>query len=291
MLRVSRVCLPMALVAALTLVACGGSSAPDQDHPVGHAATAASPASTVSTPAIAASSPVPGDHARTERYRIDIDYPRLPASDAVLARALHKTGNEAKHEFMQSLPDPKQLPEFAHRQLQLKMDFSVASRMPRFVSVRERGMADTGGAHPIPIDGSFVYDAKTGKLIALDDLFVDPDRARRHLADIARKTLEKELLAKVPGGNQTSAKVRKEWIDNMRGMIEDGTQPTQQNFSDFVVLAGAGDKASGLQLIFSPYQVAPYVYGSQTVDVPVDAFADLLKPGYRDAFDVGDANQ
>lgn len=291
MLRMSRVCLPMALAAALALAGCGGSSGSGQNDSTGHASTTASSASMVSPPAIAASSPVPGDHARTERYRIDIDYPRLPPSDAVLARALHKTGNEAKHEFMQSLPDPKQLPEFAHRQLQLKVDFSVASRMPRFVSIRERGMADTGGAHPIPIDGSFVYDAKAGKLITLNDLFTDPDQARRRLADMTRKTLEKQLLANVPGGNKTSAKVRKEWIDNMRSMIEGGTQPTQQNFSEFVVLAGAGDKASGLQLIFSPYQVAPYVYGTQTVDVPVDAFADLLKPDYRNAFDVDDAGQ
>lgn len=291
MLRMSRVCLPMTLAAALILAGCGGSSTPDQNDSVGRTPTAASSTSPVSPPAIAASSAVPGDHARTQRYRIDIAYPRLPASDAVLARALHKTGNEAKHEFMQGLPDPKQLPEFANRQLQLKVDFSVVSRMPRFVSVRERGMADTGGAHPIPIDASFVYDTKAGKIISLDDLFVHPDQTRQLLAKVSRDALEKKLLANVPGGNKTSAKVRQEWIDNMRDMIKGGTKPTPLNFSEFVVLAGAGDKASGLQLIFSPYQVAPYVYGTQTVDVPVDTFADRLKPAYRNAFDTSGADQ
>lgn len=290
MLRMSRVYLLTSLAAALALAGCGHSSAPDAASPDSSASHASS-VKAIAPPAIAASSAVPGDHARTSRYRIDIDYPHLPASEVVLARALHKTGTEAKHEFMQGLPDPKELPEFANRQLQLKVTFSVASRMPRFVSVRERGMADTGGAHPIPIDASFVYDTKVGKVIGLDDLFVHPDQARQLLAKVSRAALEKKLLANVPGGNKTSAKVRKEWLDNMRDMIEGGTEPTPLNFSEFVVLAGAGDQASGLQLIFSPYQVAPYVYGTQTVDVPVDTFADLLKPTYRDAFDTSGAGQ
>src|SRR5699024_9800071 len=113
-----------------------------------------------STPAVASSSAVPGDHARTRRYKIDIDYPALPETDAKLARALHQAGSEAKHEFMRGLPDPHTRPQMARRQMQLKVDFSVAARMPRFVSIREQGMADTGGAHPIPIDGSFVYDTQ-----------------------------------------------------------------------------------------------------------------------------------
>lgn len=294
MLRMSRVFLPTALAAALALAGCGHSSAPESAGPSPASspvpAQSASPAANAaSTSASTASNALPGDHAQTKRYKIDINYPQLPASDAVLAGALHQTGDKAKQEFMEALPDPKELPEFADRQLQLKVDFSVAARMPRFVSVREKGMADTGGAHPNPIDGSFVLDTQAGKVITLDDLFTDPEQARQHLSEISREALQKTLLAKVPGGAKTPAKVRKEWQDNMREMIDDGTRPTQENFSEFVVLAGAGDKASGLQLIFSPYQVAPYVYGTQTVDVPVDAIADLLKPAYRDAFDTGDS--
>jgi hypothetical protein len=234
---------------------------------------------------------VPGNHAKTRHYKIDINYPHLPGSEAVLSRALHKAGEEAKHEFMQGLPDPQKYPEVANRQMLLKVDFSVASRMPRFVSVREKGMADTGGAHPIPIVGTFVYDTKADKVITLDDLFTDSAKARQNLAQYARNSLEKTLLAKVPGGSETTSKARKEWTDNMREMIEGGTRPTAENFSDFVVLAGAGDKASALELVFSPYQVAPYVYGTQTVDVPVDSFADLLKPSYRDAFAASGSDQ
>lgn len=290
MLRISRAFVLVVSVAALALAGCGRSSSDAHDQAVmAKAATAAAPSGSTSTPVAgmpikAVVSSLPGDHESTSRYRIDIDYPSLPDHPA-LVKTLRDTGDKAKHEFMHSLPDPKERPEIANRQLQLKITFSVASRMPRFISVREQGMANTGGAHPIPVDASFVYDTQVGKVITLDDLFVDPAAARSRLAGMARKSLQEKLLKQVPGGTQTSAQVRKEWIDNMRKMITEGTEPTAENFSEFGVLAGADDAASGLELIFSPYQVAPYVYGTQTVDIPVDAFADQLKPSYRNAFD------
>lgn len=283
MLHASRLFLTAVTGVAFALAGCGHSSAPAAGGTPG--AGAASAAATAAS--VAATSRQPGVHLRTRRYRIDIDYPHLPTSDAVLAQALRQAGDAAQDKFRKALPDPKQYPAMANRQFTLKLDFSIAARMPAFVSVRERGMADTGGAHPMPMDASFVYAAKSGKLVTLDDLFTDPVRARQNLAKVARRALDTRLLAKVPGGARTPAKARKEWIANMRGMIEQGTAPTAQNFSEFVVLAGAGDKASGLQLIFPPYQVAPYVYGSQTVEVPVDAFAELLKPQYRGDFDSG----
>lgn len=273
------------------LAACGRSDAPSPS-PSSSAGAASAAAPGTAAPAHAATVAdhgLPPDQVSTSRYRIDIRYPALPASAVTLQRQLHATGTAAKREFMRGLPDPDRFPEFADRQLTLKIDFTIAARMPRFISVREQGMADTGGAHPMPVDASFVYDTRADKVLALADLFTQPDDVRRRLSELARKQLETSLLAKVPGGARTSAEARREWVDNMRGMIHDGTTPSAENFSQFVVLGGAGDRASGLQLIFSPYQVAPYVYGSQTVDVPVEAFADLLKPAYRDAFDGADA--
>lgn len=246
--------------------------------------TPLSPENDAATPP-AAQDALPGDHAQTPRYQIDINYPELPASEAALAKVLRATGDDAKREFMQGLPDPGRLPEFANRQLALVIDFSVATRLPRFVSVRELGMADTGGAHPIPINGSFVYDSQAGKMITLSDLFTQPEQALERLSNYSREAIEKKLLAKTPGVEEASAAARQQWLDRMRDMIYRGTEPEKQNFSEFTMLAGADDQAVGLQLIFPPYQVAPYVYGTQTVDVPVDVFADLLKPTYRDAFD------
>jgi hypothetical protein len=268
------------LFAVFALAACGRSPAPESPG---------APASTASTTAAASSTSVPesglpADHAHTARYAITIDYPPLSPQADVLTQALHQRSQAAKRDFMQALPDPKQLPEFAHRQFQLIIHYKVASRTPAFISVREQGMMDTGGAHPVPLDGTFVFNARGKKLVALDDLFTDPQATRKTLAEFARKALEADLLKQVPGGDKTPAKARKIWQDNMRKMIEAGTQATAHHFNEFLVDAGGLDRSGGLVLVFPPYQVAPYVYGAQTVEVPLKVFADALKPAWRGTF-------
>lgn len=257
------------LAVAGLLAGCGRPPAP----PV-----PAGPAGTASAPAVAGTAALPGDHASTPRYAITIDYPTLAPDTDALMQALHEHAAAAKREFIQALPDPRQFPEFASRQLQLQIDYRATASGPAFISVRGKGMMDTGGAHPLPLDASFVFDRQAQRVLALDDLFVDPDAARRMLAAFSRAALEGKLLAQAPGKDEATPEARKEWLDNMRGMIDDGTRPDAKNFSEFQV------DADGLLLVFPPYQVAPYVYGTQTVEVPLDVFAAALKPRYRAAF-------
>ncbi|MDQ2972265.1 MAG: DUF3298 and DUF4163 domain-containing protein [Pseudomonadota bacterium] len=236
--------------------------------------------------AVQAGAALPGAHASTQRYKIDISYPTLTEREAPLASALRQTGGNAIQEFLQSLPDPKQFPEFADRQLQLLIDFKIASRTNDFVSVREQGMSDTGGAHPLPIDASFVYDARSQRVIALEDLFADPSAARKRLAEFAHATLTKKMMTQAPKRNEGSPQAIQEWKANAQQMIDDGTKPTADNFSNFVVdvTDNALDPSPGLTLIFPPYQVAAYVYGTQTIEVPAHVFVQCLKPPYRKAF-------
>ncbi|MBN8712653.1 MAG: DUF3298 domain-containing protein [Xanthomonadales bacterium] len=256
-------------VMACLLAACGHPPAPQAP---------AEPAIVASTPAPADSAAVPADHTTTPRYAIAIDFPTLPPGADVLMQALHDHATAAKREFMQALPDPQKFPEFASRQLQLLIEYRVTAGSPAFISVRGTGMMDTGGAHPLPLDASFVLDRQARRVLELGDLFVDPDAARDLLATYARSALERKLLAQAPGQNEATPEARREWLDNMRGMIADGTQPEAKNFAEFQVDAG------GLLLVFPPYQVAPYVYGAQTVEVPLEVFAAALKPQYRAAF-------
>ena len=226
-----------------------------------------------------------GEQADTKRYKIDIRYPVLGTGEAPLDSMLHKIAAAAKQDFMQSLPDPKRFPEFADRQMQLLIDFKITARTADFVSVRETGMQDSGGAHPIPIDSTIVYDVQARRTVTLDDLFSDADAARKVLADYARTELTNKIMAQAPKPGEGSPQAIKEWKTNAQKMIDDGTQPTQQNFANFIVRAGnSGEPSPGLILIFPPYQVAPYVYGTQTVDVPTATFAQYLKPQYRGAF-------
>ncbi|HET9819364.1 MAG TPA: RsiV family protein [Rhodanobacteraceae bacterium] len=275
-------------VAALALGACSQSPAPAPSGPAGAASAAGTSAPVIAAPpASPGTAGLPGDHAETKHYKIAITLPNLPANEQPLADALRTTADNAKREFVQALPDPEQLPEFADRQFELLLDFKIAAHTPTFTSVRETGMQATGGAHPIPVEAAFVFDRKAGKLIALDGLFADADAARTALANFAHDTLLTKFTADAPKpGDGSSPDAIREWKSNMVQMLNEGTKPTTVNYSIFVVRAGAAEEAPspGLTLVFPPYQVAPYVYGTQTVDVPASVFARFLKPGYRGAF-------
>lgn len=278
-----------AVLACIALAACQqqteSEAAPDSAS-TASAASAATPVIRPPAPASASTAALPGDHAATQHYKIAITLPNLPANEKPLADALRATADNAKREFIDALPDPKQMPEFADRQFELLLHFKLAAGTPAFTSVRETGMQDTGGAHPIPVEAAFVFDRKAGKLIALDDLFADPDAARTALANFAHDTLLKKFMAKAPRPGEGSPTALREWKTNMTQMLGDGTKPTTVNYSVFVVRAGATPDAPspGLTLIFPPYQVAPYVYGTQVVDVPASVFAKFLKPAYRGDF-------
>lgn len=256
-----------------TMLALAGCQAPQSTDPA--PAVKTSPASAGS-----------GEHVATSRYRIDIGYPTLGGDEAPLAAMLRRIANAAKQEFLRALPDPRTFPEFADRQLQLRIDFKLAARTDDFVSVRETGFQDTGGAHPAPVDAAIVYDMHARRTLPLDDLFAQPDAARKAIAEYARAELMRKMLAQAPKPDEGSPQAIAQWKANAQRMVVEGTAPTSQNFANFIVRAGAqpGDPSPGLMLIFPPYQVAAYVYGTQTVDVPARVFAVDLKPQYRNAF-------
>lgn len=269
--------LAMALLAACSAAPDAGSrSAPESTAPVGSALV-------ISAPPPPSSAGLPGDHAQTARYRIAIALPTLPADERVLAEALRATADDAKRQFLDALPDAAQPPERARHPLLLQLDFKVVARTPAFTSVRESGMQDLGGAHPIPIEAAFVFDLRGHRLLALDDLFADPEPARRTLAGFARAALLAKFTAAAPRPGEGSPAALREWKANMRQMLDHGTEPITVNYSVFAVRAGATAAAPspGLTLVFPPYQVAPYVDGVQTVNVPTNVFAAYLKPGYR----------
>ena len=269
--RRMRVCL-------LVIAACQG--APGGDSPTVSATASSKPAGSSS-----ATDPLQ-QHVVTARYKIDLTYPALNADEAPLAAMLHRIAGAAKQDFLRALPDPKIFPEFADRQMQLRIDFKLAARTSAFTSVRESGFQDTGGAHPAPIDAAIVYGVQERRTLPLDDLFARPEAARKAIADFARAVVTQKIMAQAPHVGEGSPAAIREWNANARQMIEQGTQPTAQNFANYTVRAGNTPAAPspGLTLIFPPYQVAAYVYGTQAVDVPVRVFTPWLKPQYRSAF-------
>ncbi len=58
-------------------------------------------------------------------------------------------------------------------------------------------------------------------------------------------------------------------------MLNRGTPPTNENFQ-FFALAG-----KNLIIIFPPYQVGPWVLGTQQDDIPLSKVSDILKPKFK----------
>lgn len=109
-----------------------------------------------------------------------------------------------------------------------------------------------GMAHPYQYHRTLTFDLYNGQEIQLASLF-NPDS--NYLAVIAEYC--KESLSKKLKDTQ---------------MIEAGTAPTAENYKNWNI------NPLGILITFDQAQVAPRVYGTQTVLVPYDTLAEILAP-------------
>jgi len=55
-------------------------------------------------------------------------------------------------------------------------------------------------------------------------------------------------------------------------MITQGASPSMENFSTWSI------SNDNINIIFNPYQVAPYVFGIQTVSIPLSSMLKMIDP-------------
>jgi hypothetical protein len=204
-------------------------------------------------------------------YTIEARVPPLPADWAPLQTTIENYVSQQKTAFLAGLANPAA--RAGARQLPWDLDLSVGApaHTSRLANVQIDGSSFTGGAHPSPIVESFTYDIRDRRVVGLDDLFSDPAAAELALAAEARK----QLLRRLDGDEPLATDAQS---------INEGTVPGQHHFDVFTLVTDGNEKARGITLVFPPYQVAAYVAGTQTVDVPVDVFARWVKPQYRASF-------
>ena len=249
------------IVGALSLVGCGPKPAPT---------TLPTPTTTT------APANVPVDE-RSEagsgdKFRYDIRYPVLAPEFAPLAQALRTYAQRQKSEFMTSVNDIDKAGEAAGYPWEMHLTFDLRSQGADFVSVLGEGESFTGGAHGNPLLASFTLSRLDHRVIALPDLFGEPDQALAALSTYARQTLTQRQRDR--GGDAS-------WI-------ADGTAPKAENYAVFLIDTEGNGKASGISVLFPSYQVASYAEGPQQVDIPASVFAGRLKVEFRKAF-VADA--
>ncbi|MEA2701700.1 MAG: hypothetical protein QOE22_409 [Candidatus Parcubacteria bacterium] len=124
---------------------------------------------------------------------------------------------------------------------------------------------DTMGAHPNTYYRTFTFDKASGEALELADLFAPGAQYLERLSVRTRADLPK-IMAKM--GEITPAEVDTDYINS-------GTLPIADSFGNFAV-----DDAN-LVMIFPPYQVGPYVYGTIEVPIPLSSLSDILNPKYR----------
>jgi hypothetical protein len=136
---------------------------------------------------------------------------------------------------------------------------------PKTISYAYSLYQDTMGAHPNTYYRTFTFDKATGEALHLDDLFVPGAPYLERLSERTRADLP-GIMAGVAG--ITSAEVDHDYINS-------GTLPISDSFGNFAL------EGSNLLMIFPPYQVGPYVYGTIIDPIPLSALSGILDPKYR----------
>lgn len=106
-----------------------------------------------------------------------------------------------------------------------------------------------GAAHPFGYSKTYTFDIENGVPLALNDLFTTPDALPWIAAYCQAELASRDI-----------------------GYFGSGAEPTLENYRNWNLTA------TGLQITFDPYQVAPYAVGPQTVTIPYSDLAVFLRP-------------
>lgn len=218
---------------------------------------------------LAPAQPAPAEveQRRTPLYHYAICYPQLGAARGKLMPALHDWADKQLHAFLKVADQPRPQPWT----YELLIDFRVVASDKSFTSVLARGYGYTGGAHGRQLLAGFTL-ANDRLIDHPDALFAEPQQARAALSDYARKA-----FARKASGSDTA------WCFKDKNWLREGTAPTATNYA-IATLTGGNGHATGLRLYFTPYQVAPYACGTQTVVVPANVIFPWLRADQRNLF-------
>jgi hypothetical protein len=133
----------------------------------------------------------------------------------------------------------------------LMADFTTVQSNANYISYVFEYSGYSGGAHGYANKVSFAYDVKNDKILTLKDLFPNDPNYLKTVSDASRADLKKQYVV-MNDEEDTSTLV---------SMIEDGTQPKEENFSVFTFTP------TTITLYFGQYQVGPYVLGMPEVEL------------------------
>lgn len=259
---------PLLLLALLP--ACQRGTSPAVQDPQAPAAQVQTPA-TVSLEDVVETKP---------DYIVGISFPQSAANHPGLAQALKAYADAARGELMQAVAGLKgQKPTAPY---DLSLQFTGLTDTPDIVAVAADGSSYTGGAHGNPLVARFVWLPKTRQMLTAQALFTGAG-AWQVISDDAREQLSTTLSQRLDSEEFEGAD-RAEQLQSRSKMIDAGTAPKAENFAQFEPVMDVGGRIRALRFVFPPYQVAPYVDGTRTVDIPARVLLPIMAPEYKPLF-------
>lgn len=213
-------------------------------------------------------------------YIVGISFPQSAVKYPGLAQALKAYADSAQAALMQAVAGLQgQKPTAPY---DLSLSFTGLVDTPDVVAVAADGSSYTGGAHGNPLVARFVWLPKTQQMLTAQALFPAAN-AWQVIADASREQLATTLSQRLDADGLEGAE-RAQQLQNSSRMIDDGTKPNAENFSQFEPVMDVGGRIRALRFVFPPYQVGPYVDGTRTVDIPARMLLPILAPEYKALF-------
>jgi peptidoglycan-N-acetylmuramic acid deacetylase PdaC-like protein/uncharacterized protein DUF3298 len=199
-----------------------------------------------------------------EAYIVGISYPPTLNKYPGLAQAVAAYSTAARAELMQAVAgfgnDKPSAP------YELSLSFEQIAETPELVAVAADGSRYTGGAHGEPLVARFVWLPAQNKLLTANEL-VPKVESWAIIGAYIREQLHTGVSVRADA-DEMPPEERLQFVRSADKMIDEGTEPDVDNFSQFQPVIGADGKITALRFVFPPYQVGPYADGTQTVDVP-----------------------
>ena len=195
-----------------------------------------------------------------ERYTLEAD---IPSVNETIDQANKARAEQLARAFALAMAERlEELPEITGNGAWV-LDGSVSCLEPILTSVALTQYDYLpGNAHGAYMIETTTYDNETCKPIALTDLFKPEVDVYRELSRITYWMLM--------DSDQLGDYADPQWISA-------GTEPVASNFSAFMV------RPEGLEIIFAPYQIGPWVLGEQRLTIPWARLAPLLAPSVAQA--------
>jgi hypothetical protein len=187
----------------------------------------------------------------TADYILDIKYPQGFQSDEV-NKTIKEFITTTQNSFMKELSEDADTPADAPGKTGLTVTYSISFESKNALSVQMNvSIFHRGAAHPS--NNIEVLNFIKGKPVKLADLFIPGADYLQPIAKYCSKTITEKDISD------------ENWI-------KDGTKPTAENYRTWSFTK------KGVAIIFNAYQVAAYVYGEQTVEIPLSVISSLVKP-------------